>query len=536
MRQALVEAVDAEDVAVEDLALMFRTPASRAALRDAAIHVPLDVVDFRRAQDLVDGVVDVIDDFRARKVEHILLAAMRSMAALRVQDPVGMSAVKLTVLVDHLELDPEAELHAERIDALRKARDAVRQAVGVRPPVAKATRLTAARGEPAIVEDEELDADIVRRLGDAHELLLIEIEVRGLPIVDEDGAHLVAPDTARQARAVDLVEVLAHAVEAVVRPDHDGLRRLERIRRRELPTELLRMDAHRHARDIEGVDLRLREEVAAVDEREADGLALLLVCLRALEDEERVVDMAGLAAQAADGLDTRAQVRDALLALAAPPARELHEVVVRIGKVNGEAHRARERHGLTALVDEIGIAGNRIEVAEDRVRKHELDTRLLIAQPHEERVRLIVRLHIRGRQPRQLRLARDDLVRNVAEVRNVAAVRLRELHCALTEVRSAVRWVLLTQMLAREAVLIVKNVGRRRAVVIRVDKMPVIAVFRQACAEVELAEMAVAQDLHDVTDPIVVEMELLSRRRKRDAHRKNLLKSDYRVHIRLVLL
>ena len=116
------------------------------------------------------------------------------------------------------------------------------------------------------------------------------------------------------------------------------------------------MDAHRHARDIEGVDLRLREEVAAVDEREADGLALLLVCLRAFEDEERVVDMAGLAAQAADGLDTRAQVRDALPALAAPPARELHEVVVRIGKVNGEAHRARERHSLAALVDEIVIA------------------------------------------------------------------------------------------------------------------------------------------------------------------------------------
>ena len=139
------------------------------------------------------------------------------MAALRVQDPVRVRAIGLAVLVDHLELDPEAEFHAERVDALREARDAVRQAVGIRPPVAEAARLAAARGEPAIVEDEELDADIVRRLGDAHELLLIEIEVRGLPIVDEDGAHLVAPDTARQARAVELVEVLAHAVEAVVR-------------------------------------------------------------------------------------------------------------------------------------------------------------------------------------------------------------------------------------------------------------------------------------------------------------------------------
>ena len=445
------------------------------------------------------------------------------MAALRVQDPVGMSAVKLTVLVDHLELDPEAELHAERIDALRKARDAVRQAVGVRPPVAEATRLTAARGEPAIVEDEELDADIVRRLGDAHELLLIEIEVRGLPIVDEDGAHLVAPDTARQARAVELVEVLAHAVEAVVRPDHDGLRRLERIRRRELPTELLRMDAHRHARDIEGVDPRLREEVAAVDEREADGLALLLVCLRAFEDEERVVDMAGLAAQAADGLDTRAQVRDALPALAAPPARELHEVVVRIGKVNGEAHRARERHSLAALVDEIGIAGNRIEVAEDRVREHELNARLLIAQRHQQRICLLIFLHIRGRQALQLRLACDNLVRDVAKIRDMAAVRLRNLNRALAEIRRTVRRVLLAQVLARESVLVVKDIGAGRTVVIRVDEMPVVAVFRQARAEVELAEMTVAQDLHDIADSIVIKVELLIRCVKRDAHQKNLL-------------
>ena len=127
MRQALVEAVDAEDVAVEDLALMFRTPASRAALRDTAVHVPLDVVDLSRAQDLVDGVVNIVDDFRTREVEHVLLAAMRSVTPLCVQDPVGMRAVELAVLVYHLELDPEAELHAKAIDALREARDAVRQ-------------------------------------------------------------------------------------------------------------------------------------------------------------------------------------------------------------------------------------------------------------------------------------------------------------------------------------------------------------------------------------------------------------------------
>ena len=433
-----------------------------------------------------------------------------------------MSAVKLTVLVDHLELDPEAELHAERIDALRKARDAVRQAVGVRPPVAEATRLTAARGEPAIVEDEELDADIVRRLGDAHELLLIEIEVRGLPIVDEDGAHLVAPDTARQARAVELVIVLAHAVEAMIRPDHDSLRRLERILRRELPAEFLRMDAHRHARDIKRIDLCLREEVAAVDEREADGLALLLIRLRALEDEERVVDMARLAAQAADGLDARAQMRRILLALAAPPAGELDEVVVRIGKVNGKAHRARERHGLIAPVDETGIAGNRIEVAEDRVREHELDARLLVAQRHQQRICLLIFLHIRGRQALQLRLACDNLMRDVAKIRDMAAVRLRNLYRALAEIRRTVRRVLLAQVLARESVLVIKDIGAGRTVVIRVDEMPVVAVFRQARAEVELAEMAVAQDLHDIADPIVIEVELLIRCVKRDSHQKTL--------------
>ena len=67
-RQPLVEAVDAEDVTVENLALMLRTPARRAALRDTAVHVPLDVVDLSRAQDLVDGVVNIVDDFRTREV------------------------------------------------------------------------------------------------------------------------------------------------------------------------------------------------------------------------------------------------------------------------------------------------------------------------------------------------------------------------------------------------------------------------------------------------------------------------------------
>jgi hypothetical protein len=74
---------------------------------------------------------------------------------------------------DHLGLDPQAEAHAERLDPVGHAGDPVRQLAQVDGPVAERGRVVVALAEPAVVEDEQLDAQLGRPR-DLDELVLVK--------------------------------------------------------------------------------------------------------------------------------------------------------------------------------------------------------------------------------------------------------------------------------------------------------------------------------------------------------------------------
>ena len=127
-------------------------------------------------------------------------------------DPVWVRAVQIGILVDHFGLDPDAEFHAERLNPLGQAGQTTRQALWIGGPVAQTGGIARARAEPAVIQHEELNAVLVRCTRDVDQLILVEIEVGGFPVVDQNRARLVTPFSACQPAAVQAVIGLAERI------------------------------------------------------------------------------------------------------------------------------------------------------------------------------------------------------------------------------------------------------------------------------------------------------------------------------------
>ena len=319
--QAPVQVVHAEDVAVEELALPVGRDRGGPRLGDEPVHVPLDVVD-RRAREHRDQCVgDVIDDLGPAEVEHELLAALRPFAPGDADRPLGVGTEQVAVRVDHLGLDPHAEVEAERMDVAGERLEAVRELAPVDDPVAQRRVVLVAPPEPAVVEHEQLDPEVLRLARDPDDPLVVEVEVGRLPVVEHDRARAIAPRAARHPLPVQAVERLGQAAEALAGPGDHGLGRGERRPRLEAPREGLRVDADAQAGGPERVDLGLGEEVAGVDEAQAVGLAGVLGRRRAAQGEERAVLGAARAPQAPDATGGRGRGAGRTRAARGPTSR-----------------------------------------------------------------------------------------------------------------------------------------------------------------------------------------------------------------------
>lgn len=104
-----------------------------------------------------------------------------------------------------------------------------------------------------------------------------------------------------QAVSIEPVKLLGHAVEAFAAIDQDRLRSLEALAGRQLPAEVLRMDANHRPQMVVPVPIHPDAVVPAVDQLEGPDLAAVLRGLRRAEGGKgRILRPAG-PASAADG-------------------------------------------------------------------------------------------------------------------------------------------------------------------------------------------------------------------------------------------
>ena len=93
----------------------------RGGLHVVAVHVPLDEGDVVVAEQRVEATEHLGVGIGVGEVEHELVAGEHRLVAGVDQRPLRVGAVEVAVGVDHLRLDPDPELHAERPRPARSA-------------------------------------------------------------------------------------------------------------------------------------------------------------------------------------------------------------------------------------------------------------------------------------------------------------------------------------------------------------------------------------------------------------------------------
>jgi hypothetical protein len=138
-----------------------------------------------------------------------------------------VGGVELAALAHHLRLDPDPEAKPERLDLAGDSFDPAGELGQIGRPVAKGTGVTVASTEPAVVENENLDPQPLRRGRDLQQLGLVEVVVRRLPVVDDDRPRGIAPDAARESIAIETVIRIRERPQAGLGIDENRLRRAE---------------------------------------------------------------------------------------------------------------------------------------------------------------------------------------------------------------------------------------------------------------------------------------------------------------------
>ena len=97
-----------------------------------------------------------------------------------------MRACDVGVLIDHLRLEPQPELHAERPYGVHKRAKPLRPDLRVHLPVAEAGVVVSSMQEPPVVEYEPLGPGLGAELGQLDEVVQVVFEVHRLPGVEHD--------------------------------------------------------------------------------------------------------------------------------------------------------------------------------------------------------------------------------------------------------------------------------------------------------------------------------------------------------------
>ena len=332
-----------------------------------------------------------------------------------------MRTVKIRIGRDHLRFDPDAELHSERIDLVDELLQAAPDLILIDGPVPKSGNIQVTFAEPAVVHDEHLDPAGLRLTGDRQELFIIEIEIRRLPVVDQDRALFVLPDAADQVVPVQVMERMRHAAQAFAGVNHDALRRLETVSGLQDKGKAVGIDPECHAKGIIEIALHLAPEVSGVNKVESIDFPLRLCRGLRHKPHERMLLMRGFPAVGGNALETVPDVTVIHVALTRPRAVERQKTEIPLVHIQGQRHHFFQAHGRPAVIDDTYAPHDGIHIREDRVGQHKADMEDRILHG-DLKGHGVIRMAEGRRQPRQPVLPAVDTMRDIVSLHRSMAV------------------------------------------------------------------------------------------------------------------
>ena len=468
--EGLQNFIDGQHKAVVHLALALGGQPGAPHVGEAAVHIPLDVGDGGAFQHGAQVVQHILLHFGASEVQHQLIPAPGEGTAGHLEGPVGMGAVEVGVFVHHLRLHPDAELHAQVLDALGQGGQAAGKLLLIDVPVAQSAEVVVPLPEPAVVHHHHLHAHLAGGLGNGVNLVRVKVEEGGLPVVDEDGPALVLPGAPAQVEADGPVEHAAHVPQAPGGEDHGRLRGSKGLTGLEQPGEVEGVDAQGHAGLVELGVLGGGQEVARVHQGHAPAAAGILGGILVTEDEEGVLLVAGGAPHAARGVNALGEGGPYRLTLPGIGTPQGDEVVLPHREVQaGGGHPGEPNRGGSVVAHPDG-PGDEVIFLQYAVEKLHHKAAAAVPELHRETLGGDP-LAVEGGQTLQGVLALLDGVADVAEIRGVAAVFQFCLQGGGAEVPNAAGGVLLGLGVQRPGAVPAHLVGvGREAPVLRADE------------------------------------------------------------------
>mmetsp|Transcript_82731 Transcript_82731/g.146057 ORF Transcript_82731/g.146057 Transcript_82731/m.146057 type:complete len:201 (-) Transcript_82731:1472-2074(-) len=183
--------------------------------------------------------------------------------------PFWVFLVELTVLVDHLRLDPQAKLQAHSIEILCQAWKAPWELRCIMFPITQGCSIIIPPSEPTIIKDQELNAGVFGRLGKLQDLVMLDLKVERLPGIDEHRADQIMPAWGYEPFTQEPVEGTCHSPKTLIGEYTNALWRLESLLRAQIPAEVRVAQACVDTNAACCSLLNLHEPVARVEQAKA---------------------------------------------------------------------------------------------------------------------------------------------------------------------------------------------------------------------------------------------------------------------------
>ena len=220
----------------------------------------------------MDLAVHAFPDFFPGQVQHILLAQRARFSVRQLEPPVGVRTEQLRIFVDHLRFHPDAKLHAHLIDRVCQFLQTALQLSFIDKPVTQGGCVIITVSEPAVIHDQHVQPGLLRSLRESDQDVRVKVHHRRFPVIDQNRSVLRQPALFDEMTAVQVMVRSGHLPEAFSGIDQCHFRRLECVAGHHRPGESLRMDAHHAAKTSGLIDLRLRQEIAGIDQAHAPHL------------------------------------------------------------------------------------------------------------------------------------------------------------------------------------------------------------------------------------------------------------------------
>ncbi len=313
-----------------------------------AVHVPLDVGNGGGVQNAGHIFHNVVPDLRLCQIQQQLIPSQNIGEAVG-EGPVRVGPVQVRIRVHGLRLKPEAEFQSPVVDLPGKAGDALGQLLGVHIVIAQARPVVIALAEPAVVQNEELAAQLLGPVRQVQQTVLGEVEHAALPAVIEHGPGAVGPVWGYDVVHNEGVHIFGQSAEAMVRYRQHPFRSLKMLSGCQRAQEVGGVDALHHPGQPLLRLLGRCVVVAGIDQIEAVNPALGFGGVRFIEQEAGIVPVGRGAGEAfvhhlgsTHGIVLAAHLCD-------PAAVEGgHGILSR--QVHGEAHKLAQGNGSIAGV------------------------------------------------------------------------------------------------------------------------------------------------------------------------------------------